>query len=671
MEIKNIVKRNGTVADFDGGKIYAAISKAFYAVQGDTTGVSEVARRAIQNLPKRETVSVEEAQDAVEDAFFDFPQYREVGRAYIKYRTEHQIARDTYGNLMKAASGICKETDKLNANIVNSPMAKMLQMGGLMTKAFLNYGVLPKEFADAHKNGEIHIHDMDFFLFTINCLQIPAGRLLKEGFNTGHGFTRPAKHIGVAADHVAILIQSSQNDMFGGQSIPSFDSVMASYCGADVPDREIAQAMQGLIYKLNSMHSRAGAQVPFSSLNVGLDTSEGGRRATKFLLKAYEEGLGNGENPIFPNILFKVKKGVNRFEGDPNYDLFRQAMKVTARRMNPTYIFMDAECNAPYESVDYMGCRTRVISNVNGKETSEARGNLFFVTINLPRLGILAEHDKEKFFALLDEKVTLCENQLMHRYNYVREHLKVKDLPFVMGEHLYQGSENLGPEDSIEPALRQGTLSVGFIGLAEALVALTGKHHGESEAAQELGLEIIRYMRKRMDEMTEKTGLNFSLFATPAEGLAGRFTNMDRKRFGEIKGVTDREYYTNSFHVPVYYKTTHWKKIALEGQYHGLCNAGHISYVEFDAPPMNNLEAIEKELNHMADSNVGYAGINFPIDYCEDCNYQGVIPGETCPNCGSHGHIHRIRRVTGYFSEIQNMNDGKRGEVRDRTTARE
>lgn len=666
-----VIKRNGNCMVFDGEKIYKAIEKAFLAVRHNNNGADDVYQRVCGKIDiistEKDTLLIEEIQDLVEHTFFSFPEYADVGIAYIKYRNEHKIARSLYKNMMSEASKICKETDKMNANIVNGPMGKMLQMGALMAKSFVasEYSTIPKEFSEAHSNGDVHIHDMDFMLFTINCLQIPLKRLLKEGFNTGHGFTRPAQRLSVAVDHCAILLQDCQNDMFGGQSIPSFDEALADF-GKEASQEEIFQCMEGLIAKLNSMHSRAGAQVPFSSLNVGLDTSEGGRKITKGLLLAYEKGLGKGENPIFPNILFKVRSGVNRYPEDPNYDLFKLAMRVTAKRMNPTYIFMDTSFNSPYKSVDYMGCRTRVISNVNGEETSEARGNLFFVTINLPRLGILANGNVETFFRLLDEKLDLCERQLMNRYEYVINNLKVKDMPFVMGQHLYMGSEGLKPEDSIEKAVKNGTLSVGFIGLAETLVALIGKHHGESEEANKLGLKIIAHMRKAMDDMTDKTHLNFSLFATPAEGLSGRFTKMDKKRFGEIKGVTDREYYTNSFHVPVYYDTTHYHKMAVEGQYHKYCNAGHISYVEFSAPPIHNLEAIEKELNHMADSDVGYAGINFPIDFCDQCNYQGVIDSDDCPICGAKNSVHHIRRVTGYFSEIQNMNDGKRGEVRDR-----
>lgn len=678
MNIKHIVKRDGTYQEFNAQKITNAMAKAFVEVkkEGFETDLEKATELVKAHLNEFEgnSIDIEKVQDLAVDALLDVD--RKVGLAYATYREAHNKDREFKKNFMDAVGSVYVATDRSNANVLNGPMAKMLQAGGVATKAFNLEHVIPAEFANEHKDGGIHIHDMDFYGFTINCSQIPVERLFETGFNTGHGFTRPPKRIGTAVALACILIQASQNDFYGGQSIPHIDRIMGRFCGKDVSDEEIHQAAQALVYNLNTMHSRAGSQIPFSSLNFGLETSEGARRWTRALLEEYEKGLGHGENPIFPNLLFQVKAGVSRHPGDPNYDLFKLAMRVTARRMNPTYIFMDSEVNRPYDSVEYMGCRTRVIGNVNGPETSVGRGNLFFVTMNLPRLGILAskeggskEEKISRFFNLLDKEIDLCERHLMDRYRYVCEHIRVKDMPFVMGEHLYMGSENLRPEDSIEQAIRNGSISMGFIGLAETLVALIGKHHGESEEAEALGLKIVARMHNAMEEMTRKTHLNFSLFATPAEGLAGRFTAIDRKKFGEIPGVTDREYYTNSCHVPVYYKTSHFHKMEVEGKFHKYCTAGHIAYVEFDAPPANNLMALEKILNHMADSNIGYAGINFPIDFCDNCGYQGVIADEVCPVCGTTGHIHRIRRVTGYFSELQNMNDGKMAEVRDRTSA--
>lgn len=677
--VKHIIKRNKEKQEFNKDKIYNAIFRAVAEVAKrdkvshvNVDEINVLTNMVVDEINARnvEAIDIEDVQDIVESMLIKRG-HDKTAKAYILYREKQAEKRDLNKNILDKASKIFQETDKLNANIVNSPMGKMLQIGSTLSKEYACKNVLSKEFVHAHDTGDIHIHDLDFLLLTINCLQIPAKRLLSEGFNVGYAQSiRPAKRIDSAASLSAILIQASQNDMFGGQSIPSFDSALGQFVKPDTTDREVYQAMESLVHNLNTMHSRAGAQVPFSSLNVGLDTSEGARRVTKNLLLAYEAGLGHGETPIFPNVLFKVRKGVNRFPEDPNYDLFQIAIRVASRRMNPTFVFMDTTFNSPFDSVDYMGCRTRVVNNVNGPEQCESRGNLFFVTMNLPRLAILANKNIDKFWELLESRMDLCYRQLMERYNIVKN-FKVRDIPFVMGQHLYMGSEGLGLDDTIEKAIRNGTISMGFIGLAETLKALIGKHHGESEEAFDLGIQIVSRMHDKMNELTEKTGLNFSLFATPAEGLSGRFTKMDRELFGEIEGVTDREYYTNSFHVPVYHTLTHYKKIEIEGAFHKYCTAGHISYVEYDAPPINNLRAVEKELNHMADSDIGYAGINFPIDFCANtaCGYTGVIDEDECPICGCQ-HIRRIRRITGYLSELNNFNDAKFAEQSQRTTNR-
>lgn len=702
--IKYVVKRDGAYRPFDMKKIENAVKKAFAEVylgepwlgqlkDDPNIEISEFdcpkkkfarfirwmevlshVEKGISTIATDDHVAVETVQDFVEKAIAKVDV--DVALAYAKYRSVHSYVRSNRDKLYAQIDAHRRSSDRSNANVLNGPMAKMLQIGGDATKAFALDNIIPYEFSQAHRNGDLYIHDLDFYMLTINCLQIPVAKMFKEGFDAGHGYVRPPKRIESAAALACIILQASQNDFFGGQSIPAFDALLAPFCGPEVSDERIAQAMQGVIFNLNTMHSRAGSQIPFTSLNFGTDTSDGGRRVTKHLLQAYYDGLGHGENPIFPNLLFHVNDEVNRFPGTPNYDLFKLAMKVTARRMNPTYVFDNSSFNRQYGSVDYMGCRTRVASNVNGEEVSEARGNIAFATINLPRLGIEAskgldkEKDKavirERFFKRLDKVIDLAERQLLNRYEYIRDNIKAKDMPFAMGQHLYMGSDGLEGEDSIEPAIKNGTLSMGFIGLAECLVALTGYHHGESEESNELGLCIVKHMRDAMDEATKKTHLNYSLFATPAEGLSGKFTEMDRKKYGVIEGVTDKEYYTNSTHVPVKFPINHFRKIEIEGAYHKYENAGHICYVEFKSPLTNNLAALEKVINHMADSDVGYAGINFPIDYCDECYYQGVIDTEECPVCGSVGHIHRIRRVTGYFSEIKNMNDAKRAEVRDR-----
>lgn len=441
-------------------------------------------------------------------------------------------------------------------------------------------------------------------------------------------------------------------------------------------DRQTYQAMESLIHNLNTMHSRAGAQVPFSSLNYGTDTSPEGRMVIKNILLATKRGLGNGETPIFPIQIFKIKDGVNYYEGDPNYDLFTLACEVSAKRLFPNFSFIDASFNKQYYSVDdprtevaYMGCRTRVVSNVDkNNETVTGRGNLSFTSINLPRLGILARGDLSRFFSMLDEKLDLVIAQLYERY-LVQIHKHVYNFPFLMGQGVWLGSDKLKWNDTLEEVLKQGTLTIGFIGLAETLVALTGHHHGESEEAQELGLKIVQYMRNRCDEETKKTGLNYSLIATPAEGLSGRFVKMDKKRFGEIEGVTNHDFYTNSFHIPVYYKISAFRKIEIEGKYHELTNGGHITYVELDGDMTKNTEAFVAVVRHMHDSNVGYGSVNHPVDRDPVCGFTGII-NDKCPLCGrEEGEIpfERIRRITGYLvGTLNRFNNAKLAEVRER-----
>lgn len=443
-------------------------------------------------------------------------------------------------------------------------------------------------------------------------------------------------------------------------------------------DRATYQAMEAFIHNLNTMNSRAGAQTPFSSINYGMDTSPEGRMVVKNVLLANEAGLGNGETPIFPIQIFRVKEGISYNPEDPNYDLFKLACRVSAKRLFPNFSFVDAPFNAQYYNgtpeteIAYMGCRTRVIANEYDKsrQICNRRGNLSFTSINLPRIAIKAKGDINWFFEELDRKIDLIIEQLMDRFE-IQGKKKVKNYPFLMGNGVWLDSENLGPEDTVREVLKHGTLSIGFIGLAETLVALVGQHHGESEKAQNLGLDIVSHMRKRMDEECEKTGLNFSLLATPAEGLSGRFVRMDKERYGEIQGVTDREYYTNSFHVPVYYNISAFEKIKKEAPYHALTNAGHISYVELDGDPTKNIEAFEKVIRAMHDAGIGYGSINHPVDRDPVCGYTGIID-DVCPKCGrkegEHGiGIERIRRVTGYLvGTLDRFNDAKRAEEADR-----
>lgn len=449
-------------------------------------------------------------------------------------------------------------------------------------------------------------------------------------------------------------------------------------------DKKTYQSMEGFIHNLNTMHSRAGAQVPFSSINFGTDTSEEGRMVSKNLMLAQEAGLGNGETPIFPILIFKVKEGVSYNEEDPNYDLFKLACRVSAKRLFPNFSFLDAPFNKQYyipgrpeSEATYMGCRTRVIGNVHGESTVDGRGNLSFTSINLPRIGIkhgvctLGKFDEVGFFADLDSKIDAVIAQLKERM-IIQGQRRVKNFPFLMGQGVWRDSDKLGWNDKLEEVIKHGTLTVGFIGLAECLKACIGVHHGESEEAQQLGLKIIGHMRRRMEIETQNTGLNFTLIATPAEGLSGRFTRIDKKQYGIIEGVTDREYYTNSFHVPVYYHINAFDKIKIEAPYHEFTNAGHISYIEMDGDPTNNLEAFEAVVRCMKENGIGYGSINHPVDRDPICGYSGVIEGHVCPKCGrdetkSAVRFDKIRRITGYLvGTVDRFNDGKRAEERDR-----
>jgi ribonucleoside-triphosphate reductase len=664
-----IKKRDGRVVDFSKEKITGAIFKAARQVGGEDYETAEnLTERVISYLYKTikdEIPDVETIQDAVEKVLIEAG-HAKTAKAYILYRSKRTRIREAKSELMDIVKDILIETSRENANVGNSPSAKMLQIASAASKHYYLNNVIPEEMSKSHINGDIHIHDLDYYGKTLNCLQIDLTSLLLNGFNTGYGYIRPPKRIASAAAQAAIILQSNQNDMFGGQSFPHFDKSMGEVIRAQCPnttDNEIYQAMEGLVYNLNTMHSRAGAQVPFSSINLGTDTTPEGRKVSEAMLKAFDKGLGKGESPIFPNLVFRLKEGINMNPGDPNYDLFQLAMNVASRRMNPTFSFMDASFNKKYgDEVAYMGCRSRVIANRHGEEKSARRGNITPVTINLPRIA-LRTRDVDGFFAELNNILDLCSRQLLHRFEVIAR-LKVKDLPFLMGQKLYMGSEKLESQDEIRDAIKNGTLAIGFIGLAEALIVLTGKHHGEDDDALKLGYQIIEGIKKAADMFSEQYNLNFVAYATPAEGTSGRFVEKDRKIFGVIKDVTDKEYYTNSYHIPVNYNISVFDKIEREGIFHKLCAAGHISYVELPSSPKNNIEAFEKILKHMAKCDIGYAGVNFPIDECRNCGMSGIIDNE-CPTCGSTD-IRRIRRITGYLSTIDRFNDAKQAELADR-----
>ena len=576
-----------------------------------------------------------------------------------------------------------------NANINgDSSMGAMLQYGANSAKEYnLEYLVKP-DIAELHRSGWLHIHDLDFYAWTTTCTQIELRKLFKDGFNTGHGHLRAPKSIGSYAALAAIAIQSNQNDQHGGQSVVDFDYAMAEgvkctymkylkearkiyedLCGQDAQrnekwildyamektTRDTYQAMEGLIHNLNTMHSRAGAQVPFSSINYGTDISWEGRLAIEQLLLATEAGLGHGETPIFPIQIFRVKEGVNYNPEDPNYDLFKLAMRVSAKRLFPNFAFIDAPFNLQYykpghpeTEVAYMGCRTRVMGNVYDKtrEVAPGRGNLSFTSINLPRLAIESKGEIVIFFDLLHKMLNKTMMQLLDRYEIQASRI-ARNFPFLMGEGVWMDSDKLSPDDEVREVLKHGTLSIGFCGLAECLVALIGEHHGESQNAQKLGLKIVSYIRDYCDRKSQELGMNVTCLATPAESLAGRLLRADKAKYGVIKGVTDREYYTNSFHVPVYYNLPAMQKIDIEAPYHALTNAGHISYVELDGDPTKNLAAFERIVRHMKEAGIGYGSINHPVDRDPLCGYNGII-NDICPCCGRTEYIQikeKIRRI--------------------------
>ncbi|MBR3353302.1 anaerobic ribonucleoside triphosphate reductase [Candidatus Saccharibacteria bacterium] len=711
---KRIVKRDGKIVKFDPEKIAEAISKA-----GLATGefkydrakalADKVIKRAEEKITAR-TPNVEQIQDIVEEVLME-SSFKRTAREYIQYRQERSRRREAKSDLMMIYRTIShadasedSDVKRSNANVDgNSAMGKMLQFGAEGSKVFAKSLLLRPDIAAAHDNGDIHIHDLDFYATgTLTCCQSdPFVMFENGGFNTGHGHLRTPNSIGSYCALAAILLQANQNEQHGGQSIPNFDYAMApgvnksfrkalkrnlakynkftgkkldlevkdSYefgdddklkkakwpkeiietSNEDV-ERETLQAMEGFVHNLNTMHSRAGAQVPFTSINFGTDTSPAGRLVSKYLLEATENGLGKGETPIFPISIFKVKSGINYEPDDPNYDLFKKSMEVSAKRLFPNFCFIDAPYNLKYyKPGDYrteiatMGCRTRVFASVFPESDGivTGRGNLSFTTINLVRIGIKhgiclgerKEADWEGFYRELDEKMDLVKDELLERFEF-QANQHVRNFPFLMGQGNWFGSEKLGPNDTLRDVIKHGTLSIGFIGLAETLVAMVGKHHGEDEDARDLGLDIISHMREKCDEYCKKYKLNFSLLATPAEGIAGRFTKIDRKEFGKIPGVTDREFYTNSFHVPVYYPISAFEKIDIEAPYHALCNAGHITYIELDGDPSQNIAAFEAVIRKMHDSGIGYGSVNHPVDRDPVCGFSGVITGDRCPHCG-------------------------------------
>ena len=688
-----VVKRDGRQVDFNSDKIAQAIKGSANEIGLDLkeSQVLDTVKKVISfiEVEAKLTISVEEIQNLVEKALSE-QGLKEIAAAYSGYRQERTKVREIKSDLMKAIRSIGVETDRDNANVGNNFSSKLLRIASESNK-WNTLAIMPKFLAKAHETGDLYYHDLDSYNLTVNCLHIPTREILEKGFNTGYGTINAPKRIETAAELSCILLQSTQNDMFGGQSHPDFDNDMAIFVE---PTREeirkefkelglsdekinevlekkvrerVHQAMQGVVYNLNTMHSRAGSQVPFSSINIGLPTSEDAALVCEIFLLEYEKGLGKGEQPIFPNIIFRVKEGVNREENDPYFYLYKLACRVAAKRMNPTFMNIDADFNKEYYDKGYvpatMGCRTYIMKNVNGEPGCKGRGNIAPTTINLPRIGLQAKGSVDKFFEILDSRLELAKDSLLHRYDVLKK-LRVKDLPFVVGQGLMKGSEGLEPDDSIEPILKQGTWGIGYIGLAETLVALVGKHHGEDEESRKLGVKIVEYIRQYTDRLSEELSLNWSCYATPAEGLSGKFIKQDQKIFGIIKGVTDKEYYTNSFHVPVGYPISIKDKIDIEAPYHKMCNGGHISYIEVDDYP--NAETVMDIVNYAyKHTNISYIGVNFHIRYCKECGTYLQAGDSKCTKCGSMD-IQGISRVTGYLSLDERFGPGKCHEREDR-----
>ncbi len=774
-----VIKRNGRRVNFDGSKIALAIKKGFdsvteideygeYVKKYGSKNANDIYNLVIKRIEteylEKGRIKIEEIQDLIEeelnnngfeDVYNSFSEYRERRASsrnmFFDQKKQHKFLKVIESLGLKSADEDDNKRENANVN-GDTAMGTMLQYGSTISKEFAKSYLIKNKFVVAHDEGDIHIHDLDFYAMgTTTCTQIDLNKLFNDGFSTGHGFLREPNDIMSYAALAAIAIQSNQNDQHGGQSIPAFDYYMApgvlktfkkqfkqivydllefsefnkfiniddlmenidNITSIDIDinvfykyyqdtnvlkrlfkqaydnalrktQRIVYQAMEAFVHNLNTMHSRAGAQVPFSSINFGTDITPEGRMVIENYLLAAEAGLGKGETAIFPISIFKVKEGINYNPEDPNYDLFKIACRVSAKRLFPNFSFIDSPFNLEFykegdyaTEVGYMGCRTRVLANVVDpkKAVTPGRGNLSFTSINLPRLGIkygITQNKKvnlDGFYKELEETMELVKTQLLDRFE-LQCNKRVYNSPFVLGQGVWMDSERLKNTDRLRRVLKHGSLSIGFIGLAETLTALTGNHHGESKESQKLGLEIVKFMRDKADEFSEKYKLNFTLLATPAEGLSGRFTSIDKAIYGKIKGVTDKEYYTNSFHVPVKYKISVADKIKLEAPYHAFTNAGHITYIELDGDTSSNIEAFEKVVRLMKESGIGYGAINHPVDRDPICGFTGVI-GDRCPGCGRNEEdgvkFERIRRITGYLvGTVDRFNNSKRAEERDR-----
>ncbi len=732
--IQTVVKRDGRTVGFNEQKIMAAIRKAM--MHTDKGEDEQLIQRITDHVSYhgKTQMTVEEIQDLVEVELMKSSR-KDVAQRYIAYRNQRSIARkaktrDVFLEIINIKNNdVTRENANMNAD---TPAGMMMKFASESTKPFVDDYLLSEESRDAVIHNYIHIHDKDYYpTKSLTCVQHPLDNILMHGFAAGHGSSRPAKRIETASMLACISMETAQNEMHGGQAIPAFDFYLAPFVRSSFKEEmrnmeqvmgedyshlydielddfltkpldglkgeqralqhainktvsRVHQAMEAFIHNMNTIHSRGGNQVVFSSINYGTDTSAEGRCIMRELLKSTFEGVGNGETAIFPIQIWKKKRGVNYLPEDRNYDLYQLACKVTSRRFFPNFLNLDATYNQSdewraddphryYHEVATMGCRTRVFENRFGPKTSIGRGNLSFTTVNIVRLAIECmkiENQEERiqmFFAKLDHVLEVAARQLNDRFNFQKTAF-VKQFPLLM-RSLWIGADKLQPNDYVESVINQGTLGIGFIGLAECLVALIGKHHGESKEAQELGLKIVTYMRDRVNSFSEQFHHNYSVLATPAEGLSGKFTKKDRQEFGSIPGVTDRNYYTNSNHVPVYYKCSARHKAEVEAPYHELTRGGHIFYVEIDGDATHNPQVIMNIVDMMDQYNMGYGSVNHNRNRCMECGYENADPNLTvCPKCGSH-HIDRLQRITGYLvGTTDRWNAGKLAELNDRVT---
>lgn len=689
-------KRNGVIVPFDKDKIIYAMSKGFLEFGEMTKEKEDCIKNTVEIVEKEakkyeDAIEVEEIQDIIV-AQLRKAGFRKVAKGYQEYREKRTKERELK-TVLEILSNEATDEKNDNANINGyTPSGRHLHISEDVIKSYMKNYFFSKDVADAINAGIIYPHDLGWGTTTMTCVQIDIPKLFKGGFSTGHGYLREPSNIKTAFLQSAIAIQSNQNDMWGGQSIPQYDFALAPYVlksykkhlkklyayehakthdSADaemiakidaltsindvIPELEYMckaalanteedtyQGAESLVHNLNSMASRAGSQVPFSSLNFGLDTSPEGRMVASNLLKAQMSGLGRHETPIFPILIYTLKKGVNFEKEDPNYDIFRLAMECSSKRLFPTYCFVDASFNLPYYEKDpyygaiqTMGCRTRIMANVNGREGAFGRGNISFTSINLPMLALRAKGNIDKFFKELDYALEIADKELLERYEGQCQNRKY-NFPSLMEQGIWLGSDDLGPTDEIRDVVKQGTLSIGFVGLAETLVCLTGKHHGESQESDELGYKIIKYIRDYCDKRVKETHLNFSCLGTPAETYCKTALEQTRKQFGIVPGVTDRAYFTNSSHIPVWHDISIAEKAKIEGKYHNLENAGHIFYCEVSGDISKNIDAFEQILHTMSDADVGYGAVNIPIVECPICyhSFRGSSDVHVCPNCG-------------------------------------